>query len=124
MLGCPAERTEHWFGLDGNVRDVYSRVVYGTRISLVIGFLTVGVAILIGSFLGAIAGFTGRASGHPDHALMDVLLVFPALLLAIAIVTVLGPAWSTRRWPSGWWRSRSLPGSRAPPSSPPGSRTS
>ena len=65
-------------------------MIYGTRISLVIGFLTVGVAIVIGSFFGAIAGFLGGRVDTLIMRLMDVLLVFPALLLAIAIVTVAG----------------------------------
>jgi peptide/nickel transport system permease protein len=90
-LGCPETHTEHYFGIDGNYRDVFSRVIYGARISLVIGFATAGLAIVVGALLGAIAGF---ASGRVDTLimrLMDVFLVFPALLLAIAIVTVLGP---------------------------------
>ena len=89
-LGCPAAQPEHYFGVDSNVRDVYSRVVHGTRVSLRIGFLTVGFAIAIGGLIGALAGYAG---GKLDNLLMrsmDVLLAFPALLLAIAIVTVLG----------------------------------
>ncbi len=89
-LGCPASQPEHYFGIDGNVRDVFSRVVHGARVSLRIGFLTVGFAIIIGGVIGALAGY---ASGRTDNVLMramDVLLAFPALLLAIAIVTVLG----------------------------------
>ena len=90
LLGCPEDQTQHIFGLDGNARDVFSRVVIGARVSLQIGILTVGFAIIIGSVIGAIAGYAG---GGPDDflmRLMDVLLSFPALLLAIAIVTVLG----------------------------------
>ena len=92
ILGCPATQPEHIMGLDGNVRDEFSRVVHGARVSLQVGFITVGFAILIGALLGAIAGY---ASGGADNVIMrfmDVLLAFPALILAIAIVTVLGPS--------------------------------
>ena len=91
LLGCPADRPQHLMGIDGNVRDQFSRVVYGSRYSLFIGFTTVGFAILIGMALGAVAGYFGGWSENVIMRLMDVLLAFPSLLLAIAIVAVLGP---------------------------------
>jgi peptide/nickel transport system permease protein len=90
LLGCPADQPQHILGVDGNVRDFFSRVVYGSRVSLVIGITTVGFAIVIGTILGAVAGFAGGTCDNVIMRLMDVLLAFPALLLAIAIVTVLG----------------------------------
>jgi peptide/nickel transport system permease protein len=89
LLGCPETQPEHYMGLDGNARDEYSRVVYGARVSLWIGFVTVGFSIIIGILIGAIAGFFGRTDNILMR-LMDVMLAFPSLLLAIAIVTVLG----------------------------------
>src|SRR5512140_1136458 len=91
LLGCPITQPEHLMGLDGNARDVFSRVVFGSRVSLQIGFLTVGFAIILGTIIGSIAGFFGSRADNLLMRLMDVLLAFPALLLAIAIVTVLGP---------------------------------
>jgi peptide/nickel transport system permease protein len=90
LFGCPADQPQHIMGIDGNVRDFFSRIVYGARVSLVVGFTTVGFAILIGATLGAIAGFLGGWGDNVIMRIMDVLLAFPALLLAIAIVTVLG----------------------------------
>jgi ABC-type dipeptide/oligopeptide/nickel transport system permease subunit len=90
LLGCPADQPQHILGLDGNVRDFFSRIVYGSRVSLMVGLTTVGFAIVIGTILGAVAGFAGGWVDNLIMRFMDVLLAFPALLLAIAIVTVLG----------------------------------
>lgn len=90
LLGCARERSQHIMGIDGNVRDQFSRVIYGTRVSLFIGFSTVSFAIIVGTFLGAIAGYLGKWPDNLIMRFMDVLLAFPSLLLAIAIVTVLG----------------------------------
>jgi ABC-type dipeptide/oligopeptide/nickel transport system permease subunit len=91
MFGCPADQTQHIFGIDGNSRDLFSRIIYGSRLSLQIGFVTITFAIIVGGFLGAIAGFLGGWLDNVIMRVMDVLLAFPSLLLAIAIVTVLGP---------------------------------
>ncbi len=90
-LGCAPEKPQHWMGLDGNARDQYSRILYGARFSLVIGFATMSFAIVIGTVLGAVAGFFGGWVDNLIMRVLDVLMAFPALLLAITIVTVLGP---------------------------------
>jgi len=90
LFGCPEDQPQHIIGTDGNVRDVFSRIVHGTRISLFIGFSTVGFAIIVGTLLGAIGGYVGGWVDNLIMRFMDVLLAFPSLLLAIAIVTVMG----------------------------------
>ncbi|MBN2388676.1 MAG: ABC transporter permease [Anaerolineales bacterium] len=91
LFGCPEDQPQHIMGIDGNVRDEFSRVLYGSRYSLFIGFATVGFAIVVGTFLGAMAGYLGGWMDNVIMRVMDVLLAFPSLLLAIAIVSVLGP---------------------------------
>jgi ABC-type dipeptide/oligopeptide/nickel transport system permease subunit len=91
LLGCPANQPQHLFGIDGNSRDFFSRIVYGARLSLQIGFATVTFAIILGTFLGAVSGFVGGWLDNIVMRIMDVLLAFPYLLLAIAVVAVLGP---------------------------------
>lgn len=91
LLGCPADQPQHIFGIDGNQRDLFSRIIYGSRLSLQIGVATVTFAIVIGVVLGAVAGYAGGWTDNIIMRLMDVLLAFPSLLLSIAIVAVLGP---------------------------------
>jgi len=91
LLGCSEDKPEHIMGVDGNVRDEFSRIIYGTRISLFIGFATIGMAILVGTLLGAVAGYAGGLTSDIIMRVLDVVLAFPFLLLAIAIVAVLGP---------------------------------
>ena len=91
LLGCPESEPQHILGTDSQARDFYSRIIYGTRISLFIGIATIGSAILIGTFLGAVAGYSG---GWRDFVIMrgmDVLLGFSVLLLALVVVSMLGP---------------------------------
>ena len=90
LLGCPKEQPQHILGIDGNVRDEFSRIIYGARLSLMIGFSTVGFAIIIGTMLGSLAGYAGGWVDNLIMRVLDVLLAFPSLLLAIAIVSVLG----------------------------------
>jgi ABC-type dipeptide/oligopeptide/nickel transport system permease subunit len=90
MLGCAADKPQHILGMDGNVRDEFSRVIFGTRVSLFIGLTTIGFAIIVGSVLGAIAGYSGGWLDNIIMRIMDVVMAFPSLLLAIAIVSVLG----------------------------------
>ncbi|MDD2921214.1 MAG: ABC transporter permease [Anaerolineales bacterium] len=91
LLGCSQDQPQHIMGTDGNIRDEFSRMLYGARLSLMIGLSTVSFAIFVGTVLGALGGYFGGWIDNVIMRVMDVLLAFPSLLLAIAIVTVLGP---------------------------------
>ncbi|MCH7481107.1 MAG: ABC transporter permease [Chloroflexi bacterium] len=90
LLGCPRDQPQHIMGIDGNFRDEFSRVVFGTRFSLFIGFSTIGSSIIIGTLIGAVSGYAGGWVDNIMMRLMDVVLAFPSFLLAIAIITILG----------------------------------
>jgi peptide/nickel transport system permease protein len=82
----------HWFGTDEFGRDILSRIMYGARIALFVGFTASFVGCTIGAFLGVFSAYWGGKVDLLLERLMDILLAFPQLILALAIASILGPA--------------------------------
>ncbi len=90
-LGIVKPGSGYPMGTDNFGRDIMSRIIHGSRISLMVGFVSVSISLLIGGSLGAIAGFFGGKLDNVIMRFMDVLLAIPSILLAISIVSALGP---------------------------------
>ena len=87
LLGCPESQPQFVMGTDENNRDVFTRVLHGSRVSLQVGVVTVSMAIVVGTLIGSIAGYVGGWTDNVLMRIMDVLLAFPALVLAIFLAT-------------------------------------
>lgn len=86
-----APSAKHWLGTDEMGRDILSRLIFGSRISLQVGLISISLALLVGVTLGLMSGFYGGYIDMIIMRFMDIMLAFPSILLAIAIVAILGP---------------------------------
>lgn len=84
----------HLAGTDSFGRDMFSRILYGGRIALLVGFTSVGISLVIGCLFGFVAGYAGGIADNLVQRLMDLMLAFPSLLLAFLVIAILGPGLS------------------------------
>ncbi len=84
--------SQHWFGLDENGSDVFSKILYGARVSLSVALCVVCISVWIGLILGSLAGFFGAKIDHFIMRVVDIFVAFPGFLIALAFVAILGPS--------------------------------
>ncbi len=94
LLGLAEPDARHWMGRDLLGRDIFSRIIHGSRISFSVGFITIAFSSVIGIFVGAVAGASGGKTDELIMRVIDVVLAFPGILLAISIMAVLGPGFA------------------------------
>ncbi len=92
MMRLKPPSSDHWLGTDYFGRDILSRLLYGARISLIIGLVSTFAAMLIGSLIGILAGWYGGRFDSIVMQAMDILLAFPSLILGLIVVAMLGPS--------------------------------
>jgi len=90
--GLTGPSKEHILGQDKLGRDILSRIIYGSRVSLKVGIFTVGISLIIGLMIGSIAGFFGGIVDDIIMRIIDIFMAFPGILMAIALMAVLGPS--------------------------------
>ena len=87
-----APQLEYWFGTDNLARDIYSRLIIGTQVSMLVGFSVVIISVTVGTIIGLISGYLGGWVDNTLQRIMDIILAIPALFLALSFMAVLGPS--------------------------------